>query len=104
MIIEGLDNNVTEGSLKAQLLKGEQEEIYWMKLPDKVCITIPIRQSELKRFSPVDTHGGPCSTIMNDNHRVINMADANRCRIKLYSSIGTLTCMVTAQDFHSPQT
>ncbi|KAJ9105854.1 hypothetical protein QFC20_004189 [Naganishia adeliensis] len=36
MIIEGLDNNGTKGSLKAQLLKGEQEEIYWMKLPDKI--------------------------------------------------------------------
>lgn len=103
MIIEGLDNNVTEGSLKVQLLKGEQEEIYWMKLPDKVCTPIPIRQSELKRFSPVDTHGGPCSTIMNDNHGGITMVDANRYRIKLYSSIGTHVRMVLAHDFHSPQ-
>lgn len=40
MIIEGLDNNGTKGSLKAQLLKGEQEEIYWMKLPDKVRTSV----------------------------------------------------------------
>ncbi|GHJ85390.1 hypothetical protein NliqN6_1792 [Naganishia liquefaciens] len=34
-IIEGLSNEPGEASMKAELLKGGREEMYWMKLPDK---------------------------------------------------------------------
>ncbi|KAJ9102244.1 hypothetical protein QFC19_004789 [Naganishia cerealis] len=35
MVLEGLNNDVTDGSMKAELLVDKQEEIYWMKLPEK---------------------------------------------------------------------
>lgn len=36
MIIEGLNNEESEDAIKAELLVDKQEEIYWMKLPEKV--------------------------------------------------------------------
>jgi hypothetical protein len=68
MIIEGLENNASEGSMKAQLLKGEQEEIYWMKLPDKVRPPLPNCCTALtgRGSFASDTHGGPSSTVMTD--------------------------------------
>lgn len=40
MIIDGLGQDGSADSMKADLLKGSREEIYWMKLPEKASEVI----------------------------------------------------------------
>jgi hypothetical protein len=55
-IIEGLSKEGKDDTMKAELLADKQEEIYWMKLPEKVR---GLSQKKLFRYLPVDTLMSP---------------------------------------------
>jgi hypothetical protein len=38
MIMDGLSGEGSNDGMKAELVKGSREEIYWMKLPDKASL------------------------------------------------------------------